>query len=807
MPLPRIRRARRLAAIGGVAALASLLSYASQASPPDRPAGAYRAVPVEAGSSRQAPVRTPRWTSGAGRDHASQRRMARSQAQEKSAQTERQVFGQHIQPRERPPSERMPFQSPVSQWVDTAYDHADPRANILQRPSVQAQQPMRGAAAATSCSSAQFASLSGAALVAAVRGSTTACINELFSISGAPARATFAEARMVTVANALRTSAQAYAGDNRDGALQLILFLRAGYYVQFYDSGVGDYGSALRSAIRGALDAFASNANFGLVNDTHGEVLAEYMTLIDSATENARYLYVVKRLLGSYSSGFRGYYWMQAATNNAYSVLFRGHQNEDFRQTVQADPSIVDTLYGFANAHFGLMGTEGDYLVANAARELGRFLRYTGTLKSLARSRTKVLLDRASVTGSTARLWVGLGEMVDHYDAANCSYYGLCDFRAQVEAAALPIRHTCGPTLKIRAQAMTASQLAQSCEFVGGLEGYFHDRLRTGGIPVADDHNTALEMVVFDSSTDYGTYAGALFGIDTNNGGMYLEGDPSAPGNQARFIAYEAEWLQPERFEIWNLAHEYIHYLDGRYNMHGDFADAMSANTVWWVEGLAEYLSYTYRDLAYVEAQREAAKASHDLSTIHANNYSSGATRIYNWGYLAVRYMFEQRASQVDSILARLRPGDYSGYTAYMASIGRGNDAAFKGWLPCVADPSSPGCGAEPALPECEGEPRRLGKDCSRTGLAVAEGHYNYLYLHVPQGTRRLRITTRGGSGNADLYVNTLGGWASREWHNYRSTNGDNVETVTVEYPPAGYVYLSLYGRTAASGVTVTTEY
>src|SRR5690625_7201199 len=94
-------------------------------------------------------------------------------------------------------------------------------------------------------------------------------------------------------------------------------------------------------------------------------------------------------------------------------------------------------------------------------------------------------------------------------------------------------------------------------------------------------------MLTFHSSSDYETYAGTLFGIDTNNGGMYLEGDPSVPGNQARFIAYEAEWLRPE-FDVWNLTHEYIHYLDGRYIWYGMFQDyPLDApnSGVWCVEG------------------------------------------------------------------------------------------------------------------------------------------------------------------------------------------------------------------------------
>ncbi|MGQ4584542.1 collagenase [Lysobacter sp. F60174L2] len=886
------RRARRLAAIGSVAAVATFLSYASQNNRPNLVAGPAATASTTFNGDQQGPERKQRRSTLLRRGDNPERRIARSQAVEKSPQTERQVFGHHIQQREHPASRRMPTQPPISQWVDTAYDHADPRINVLQRPSLESSVMMRGAATTAACNSTEFASLSGSALVAAVKSATTACINELFSLTGSTAGDTFNEAKMVTVATALASSANGYDGTNQDSTLQLVLFLRAGYYVQFYDSNVGDYGSALRNAIRPALDAFASNANFGLVNDTHGEILAEYLTLIDSSTENARYLYVVKRLLNAYDSRHDAYYWMRTATNNVYLILFRGHQNADFRQAVQADPSIVDTLYDFVNSHFSMMGTESDYLVSNAGRELGRFLQYSGSLKTLARSRSKALLDRSSVTGVTAPLWVGVGEMVDYYDNANCSYYNLCDFGEQVEAAALPIRHTCSPTLKIRAQAMSSVELAQTCQVVGGQESYFHDRLQTGGAPVADDYNAALEMVVFNSSTDYGTYAGAIFGIDTNNGGMYLEGNPAANGNQARFIAYEAEWMQPEKFEIWNLTHEYVHYLDGRFNMHGDFGDAISQDTIWWIEGLAEYMSYSYRDIAYTAAQQEAAKGTYDIGTIYANDYNSGQTRVYNWGYLAVRYMFENRHGQVDSILGYMRPGNYTGYAGFMGSIGSTNNTHFKGWLPCVADPATPTCGGTgntspvadftsttdgltarftdgstdsdgrvvarvwdfgdgatstainathvyasagtyavrltvtddagathsqqknvtvsgggTGLPECSGGAEALGKNCSRSNVSVRAGDYTYMYLYVPQGTRNLRITTQGGSGNADLYVNTLGSWASRDSHNYRSTNGGNSETVIVDYPPAGYVYVSLYGSTAASGVTVSTEY
>ncbi|NJL28709.1 MAG: hypothetical protein HC897_12870 [Thermoanaerobaculia bacterium] len=73
------------------------------------------------------------------------------------------------------------------------------------------------------------------------------------------------------------------------------------------------------------------------------------------------------------------------------------------------------------------------------------------------------------------------------------------------------------------------------CSIVGGEEGYFHAVSQTGGTPVPDDFNVRLEMVIFHSSDDYETYSGEIFGNYTNNGGVYLEGNPADPANQARF--------------------------------------------------------------------------------------------------------------------------------------------------------------------------------------------------------------------------------------------------------------------------------
>ncbi len=42
-----------------------------------------------------------------------------------------------------------------------------------------------------------------------------------------------------------------------------------------------------------------------------------------------------------------------------------------------------------------------------------------------------------------------------------------------------------------------------------------------------------------------------------------------------------------------------------RFDMYGDFEENMRTPTVWWIEGFAEYLSYSYRDEVYDDAIAE----------------------------------------------------------------------------------------------------------------------------------------------------------------------------------------------------------
>ena len=570
---------------------------------------------------------------------------------------------------------------PVSanEFIQQTEVHED--VAIPLRPSMEtAPLALRGPAAPGQCTPADFAAVQGAQLVALVKSSTPDCINTLFSVKGQNAQAIFKESQMVAVANALTQVSANYTGDNSASAAQLVMFLRAGYYVQYYDAAtVGQYGPTLKNAVSAALDAFFAHPRSKDVNDANGEILAEAVTLIDSSELNARYISVVKRLITGYDASYNSSWWMLNAVNNTFTVLFRGHQVPAFVQAVASDPSLLVVLRDFVKNNFAMLDTDQSYLVTNAARELGRFLG-DPSVRPIVKPYVIELLNMSSLTGPNSAVWVGLAEMTDSYDRGACADYDTCNLAERIAAAVLKTTFVCSPSITIRAQDMNATELADSCASLVAQDAYFHAVAKDSG-PVPNDVNTKIEVVVFDSSTDYSAYAGAMFGIDTNNGGMYLEGDPSRVGNVARFIAYEADWMRPT-FAIWNLNHEYTHYLDGRFNMHGDFPENMLTPTIWWVEGFAEYISYHYRGEAYTAAQQAAATSKYNLSQLFDTTYDHDTERIYRWGYLAVSFMLNKHPQELQTVLGHYRAGTWNQARTYLKqSIGTMYDAEFKQFL------------------------------------------------------------------------------------------------------------------------------
>jgi microbial collagenase len=562
------------------------------------------------------------------------------------------------------------------------------RLSAAQLPPLQplSAHPARRAAMAASCTPADFASRSGSALVAFVKASSTDCVNTLFPVTGKDAHDVFRQAQMLSVAAAYTRTAKLYRGDNSGGLEQLVLFLRAGYYVQFnHPADVGPYTVRLTTAVTAGLDAFFARSHSRDVTAVNGDILGETVILTDSADQQGRYLPVYRRLLNDYDSTYDSVDSMVRAVNDVYTPLWRGNWNPDYVKAVEADTRIIDTLDDFALANTDLLGTDQAFLDSNAGMNLARYVEHP-ELQDVVRPLTKDLLTETAMTGPTAGLWVAVATQANAYDSANCAYYDVCDLPAKLTKAVLPVSRQCDADVAILAQSLTAADLDAACASVLGQSAYFRGVVKAGAA-IPGQYASTIRLVVFAGRADYQTYAGPIYGISTDNGGMTLDGDPSDPANHVTSIMYQKNYDDGFPARIWNLNHEYTHFLDGRDDMKGAFDQQISVPDIWWIEGVAEYVSYSYRGLADDQAIQEAARHTYKLSTLFQSTYdNSDVVRTYPWGYLAVRYMTEHHPDDVQRMLARFRVGDYAGgYAVYHDGIGTRYDADFDQWLTACA--------------------------------------------------------------------------------------------------------------------------
>ncbi len=243
----------------------------------------------------------------------------------------------------------------------------------------------------------------------------------------------------------------------------------------------------------------------------------------------------------------------------------------------------------------------------------------------------------------------------------------------------LPINHDCSDSLFIRATEMTGEQLEKTCAKLTSQESFFHSTINSQSQAVSNDLNTRLRVVIFDNYSEYNRWGQLFFNIGTDNGGMYIEGQPEKVGNQATFYSFEAFWNQPD-FSVWNLNHEYVHYLDGRFVKFGTYGHFPS-HLVWWSEGLAEYIAKQQQNnKAFNLLNTTEQEKWPTLSQIFSTNYSDGVDRIYRWSYQAIRFIFEQYPEVGQQMAKALKQDDFASYQAQLNEFSKQNQVEFLTW-------------------------------------------------------------------------------------------------------------------------------
>ncbi len=628
-----------------------------------------------------------------------------------------------------------------------------------------------------------------------VANSDYECMRTWFSPSLEQADVVFSTMSVSRITGGLKKAIEAYKG-TKEQAQQIYYlgeFIKAAYKNRHdtFAKKLQPFSSELSADIANTIQQFLRSPYALTEGREQQEALASMLIVVDSIRQLAIAAPDVFAILDSFSADKSDSYYYRKAINNIFVAMAGHSQTKAFYDVIESDSSYIHRLSGFITNNEWAIGTDSEQLLGNAARELARLVKTEDAeTKKVVVDTLDSLLKRYPLGGKSDRIWVGIAEMVDAYAPDYLEQLGLSNSKSVLKQRIMTFSYDCRGPARILAQEMTEAQAITSCETLNLKEDDFHQTVNTGYQPVADDHSDSVDVIVFKTKSDYSTYSSFLFDNTTNNGGQFLERDPSKQGNVPRFVAYQNGW--DDDFSILNLEHEYVHYLDGRFNQYGDFHDTMrEGNIVWWLEGFAEYMYYKE---GYNAALVLGKEKTHTLADVFSTNYSDGLNRVYRWGYLAVRFMIEKHPEDVTELLGYSRTGQYKEWVKLLERLGPAYNTEFHSWLDEVtkdiddSDISQPKPKEKPKKIELNTSIQVSGKKFSET----------LFFVDVSESYNQLEVSI-SGTGDADLYAcyDKVCHYFEYEWSNY--THGSN-ETISISKNEDGSIkmgqyYFSISGR------------
>ncbi len=123
------------------------------------------------------------------------------------------------------------------------------------------------------------------------------------------------------------------------------------------------------------------------------------------------------------------------------------------------------------------------------------------------------------------------------------------------DTSTLTNQYACNDETHIYAQ--VSVNFEDICQSLLEVESLFFDRF--GSVPVSSDYNNNRDLYIYKDRESY-----LAKDFNTSSYGKYIEQDPSDPDSHGEIYSYLLD-----SGNVKNQRHEYIHYLDGRFNKYG----------------------------------------------------------------------------------------------------------------------------------------------------------------------------------------------------------------------------------------------
>ncbi|MDJ0838311.1 MAG: collagenase [Acidobacteriota bacterium] len=550
--------------------------------------------------------------------------------------------------------------------LDRPTRHAAP---VLPKPpphDADRRPEMRRMGKATACTGAEFAALSSATFADAVANATDSCLYNLWTWDG-NVQTAISGTRVDAVADLMRSEGADIAA-NAARLKQMTYYLQIAYYHEFYQSAVTYSASTDNNAADAVAGLSNRSAFFTEGNADIASLRYQWSITVDSTNASADALGGIESLLRRWRDNpslASDYYERALAFNLLFSL---GRQVGNNAGQGSSSPwynavpgSLVSVIRDIA-----LDTTYNDdtvFIIENAIYVLGRFSVLNSATADTAHA---YISDAYDTHADYSSPWLRAVTDIDYfyngilYDG---TVLDMTAIRAQVEQIALPYTYTYDQgrlTFRTAVPVATAELLYDAIQEV---EAQFF-RKTTFIDPTTGDPNENLTLVIYASPDDYTQYQPFLYGLSTNNGGIYIE-------NWGTLFTYERtpqdSYLTLEEL----LRHEYVHYLDARYVIVPGFGESPMYDNdrlTWYNEGLAEFLVGSTRDRGVLPREIYVQQIDNDSSRMTVYEivnatYSSGF-RFYRYAGMLFTYMDQARPEYLVQLFDSVRGNNPSNVDA-----------------------------------------------------------------------------------------------------------------------------------------------
>ena len=519
------------------------------------------------------------------------------------------------------------------------------------------------------CTSEDIVGLTNADLHTYLIEQTDACLSYLWSLN-ANVESVLTDSNIQWIANSIEEIANTYEGNNNEGLHQLLFFVRIAYYYDFYNQ-INPLSQATFDEAYAAIDSLKDSDHILDEGDEARKNLKQMIILADTAAFGEILIPHFITILQTMTDGDTDldHYW---TASTVYSTMFCIKRSTD-KPNFNAHENLVELLERMGelsvDADETLISGDEEWLVNWAIwgfARLGLIYDEEPTLYDLGCQYIIAAENHhySEIEYTVPFLWAvhAHDHYYNYYDSDTCvnpvEQFSMDSIRDSLEEQLFPNTFVFDDGHIVIRTSLSVEDITPLYYATKEVKAQFF-RLSESSLPVDEDPNHNITMIIYGSRAAYRAYHPLIYGISSNNGGIYIE-------QWGKFFTYQRT---PDE-SIYTLEelvrHEYAHYLANRHIIHGMWGEneIYDGNRLtWFDEGLAEFLTgSTKRDgieprLSVLQRINNDGQNRLTTDQIFSSTYNSGP-KFYRYGAALFDFMYHNHNHIIRDLFGCLNNDD-----------------------------------------------------------------------------------------------------------------------------------------------------